>query len=328
MNIHDKTNLSIGVLCTLAMAGFAMMPRAEEKPTPLEAMITQERAFAKMAEEKSTRDAFLEFLADESLLFTPGPTPGKMYYRNRPALPLKLSWTPEFADVSAAGDLGYTSGPWEIRKTAADPPSSFGHFNTLWRLQKDGSWKVEVDMGVSHEKPATSVADVKKVDSPKDNAPAPKEPKPIADLQKELSDLDTAFSASAEKIGIAKAYEEQAADSIRLFRNDHMPAFGKAAAVKLAESSGTVAWHPALARASKSGDLGYSTGTMRIDTPGMPAPPSPSAPPAAGATPPGPPNAPSATGARPPAPATPHYYVRIWRRDKAGAWKIVLEVAS
>jgi ketosteroid isomerase-like protein len=321
MNTHDKINVSIGILATLAMAGFAITPRVEPPPTPLEAMIQQERAFAKMADEKSTRDAFLEFLADESLLFMPGPTPGKMYYRSRPALPLKLSWAPEFADVSAAGDLGYTSGPWEIRKTATDPPSSFGHFNTLWRLQKDGSWKVEVDLGIAHEKPAVSVGDVKKVDSPTDNAPAPKEPKTIPDLQKELVDLDTAFNSRAEAAGIAKAYDEAATGAIRLFRSDNLPTIGKAAAVKLAQTSGTVGWRPALARASKSGDLGYSTGTMRLDQP-TPAPtPSAVAPAPAPATP-------SATGAKLPAQSTPHYYVRIWRRDAAGRWKIVLEAVT
>jgi ketosteroid isomerase-like protein len=291
-------------------------PTSKTTQTPLSAMIDQERAFAKLADEKGTRDAFLEFLAEESLLFTPGPTPGKLYYKNRPALPMKLSWTPEFADVSAGGDLGYTSGPWEIRKTAGEPPTTFGHFNTLWRMQKDGSWKVEVDLGVQHEKPAVSVADVKTVDSPKDNAPAPKDAKPLTDWQTELVELDTKLGARAGTDGAAKVIDEVAADTIRLFRPDNLPALGKAAAVKLVEKTGRQSWKPALARMSKSGDLGYTTGTVVMGAPATPpAPPSPS-------------DGPSATGARPPAPATPHYYVRIWRRFQTGTWKIVLDVVN
>jgi ketosteroid isomerase-like protein len=305
------------ILMTLAVSG-AIALFAQDKPAqspsraPLAAMIDQERAFAKLADEKGTRDAFLEYLADESLLFTPGPTPGKLYYKNRPALPIKLSWAPEFADISAGGDLGYTSGPWEIRRNAADPPSSFGHFNTLWRLQKDGSWRVEVDLGVPHDKPPVSVADVKSVESPKDNAPAPKEAKPLTGWQNELVELDKTLATRAGEVGAAKVYEEASADAIRLFRPDNLPAIGKAAAVKLVEKTGRQIWKPALARMSTSGDLGYTTGSMVMGDPTSSA--------AA--------QAPSATGARPPAPATPHYYVRIYRRDKTGTWKIVLDVTN
>ena len=60
------------MLATLLVCS-AMALVAQDKPkAPLQAMIDQERAFAKLADEKGTRDAFLEYLADESLLFTPG----------------------------------------------------------------------------------------------------------------------------------------------------------------------------------------------------------------------------------------------------------------
>jgi ketosteroid isomerase-like protein len=302
------------ILATLVVCSAIALVAQEKAKAPLQAMIDQERAFAKLADEKGTRDAFLEYLADESLLFTPGPTPGKLYYKNRPALPMKLRWAPEFADISAAGDLGYTSGPWELSRNATEPPSSFGHFNTLWRLQQDGSFRVEVDLGVPHDKPAVPVADVKSVESPKNNAPAPKEAKPLTDWQNELVELDKTLATRAGEAGAAKVYEEAAADSIRLFRPDNMPALGKAAAVKLIEKTGRQMWKPALARMSKSGDLGYTTGSMVMGDP--PTPPTPSNQP------------PSATGARPPAPAAPHYYVRIFRRDKTGSWKIVLDVVN
>jgi ketosteroid isomerase-like protein len=261
-----------------------------DMPPALTSLIDAERAFAKMSVDKGTREAFLQNLADESLLFTPGPTPGKMYYRNRPQMPQQLRWAPEFADVSAAGDLGYTSGPWEISKTASEPATGFGHFNSIWRIQKDGSWKVEVDLGVQHEKPAVGVADVKTVDTPKDNAPPPKDKE--VKTQKEWQE-DPA-------VGVEKAFESAAAESIRLYRTDSLPAIGKAAAIKLVISSGTGKWQPTLARMSKSGDLGYSSGAIFMKKPGVPAN----------------------------APGPPSFYVRIWRRDKAGIWKIVLDVTT
>jgi ketosteroid isomerase-like protein len=319
----------------------------DETASPLASLIESERAFAKMSVEKSTREAFLAFLADESLLFAPGPVPGKMFYRRQPDRPQKLSWAPDFADVSASGDLGYTSGPWEIRpEKMTDPPTAYGHFNSIWRVQKDGSWKVEVDLGSTHEKPSTAVADVKTVQSPKDNAPAPKETKTSQEWQAELLQVDRDLAkqaGSTDTAAAVKAFESAAADGIRVYRDGHLPAVGKAAAMKLLASSGTGGWQPTLARVSKAGDLGYTSGVIKIDSVAGAKPPTPPAAPAApkppsgegaaaGArptppTPPSPPN-PSVGGATPPAASAPHYYVRIWRRDKAGVWKIVLDVAT
>jgi hypothetical protein len=73
-----------------------------------------------------------------------------------------LSWEPEFADIAAAGDLGYTTGPWEVRRTAQDSPSAFGHYVTLWRKQADGVWKAELDNGIGHQRAAKPA----KVESP------------------------------------------------------------------------------------------------------------------------------------------------------------------
>ncbi len=335
------------VVVCVGMCGVAAAI-GDETASPLASLIESERAFAKMSVEKSTREAFLAFLADESLLFAPGPVPGKMFYRRQPDRPQKLSWAPDFADVSASGDLGYTSGPWEIRpEKMTDPPTAYGHFNSIWRVQKDGSWKLEVDLGSTHEKPSMAVADVKTVQSPKDNAPAPKETKTSQEWQAELLQVDRDLAkqaGSTDPSAVVKAFESAAADGIRVYRDGHLPAVGKAAAMKLLASSGTGGWQPTLARVSKAGDLGYTSGVIKIDSPQAgakpptpPAAPTPPKPPsgegaAAGArptppTPPSPPN-PSVGGATPPAASAPHYYVRIWRRDKAGVWKIVLDVAT
>lgn len=340
-SVFASVVVCVGMCAVVAAIG-------DETASPLASLIESERAFAKMSVEKSTREAFLAFLADESLLFAPGPVPGKMFYRRQPDRPQKLSWAPDFADVAASGDLGYTSGPWEIRpEKMTDPPTAYGHFNSIWRVQKDGSWKLEVDLGSTHEKPSMAVADVKTVQSPKDNAPAPKETKTSQEWQAELLQVDRDLAkqaGSTDPSAVVKAFESAAADGIRVYRDGHLPAVGKAAAMKLLASSGTGGWQPTLARVSKAGDLGYTSGVIKIDSaeagakpPTPPAAPAAPKPPsgegaAAGArptppTPPTPPN-PSVGGATPPAASAPHYYVRIWRRDKAGVWKIVLDVAT
>jgi ketosteroid isomerase-like protein len=66
------------------------------------------------------------------------------------ALPgLKVSWHVDRADVARSGDLGYTSGAYEM--TFNDPAgktvSDKGKYVTVWKKQKDGSWKVLLDIG-------------------------------------------------------------------------------------------------------------------------------------------------------------------------------------
>jgi len=158
------------------LAGFGVVARGEMTPA-IRAIVEQERAFSAASVAKSTRDAFMEFLADDSLLFRPGPVPGKMFIRNRPAPPGKLVWAPTFADAASSEDIGYTTGPYEFRKAEmTEVPQSWGHYVSIWRKQRDGVWRVEVELGVSHEKFSTAVADVKDVATPphrRRSAPTP-----------------------------------------------------------------------------------------------------------------------------------------------------------
>ena len=62
-----------------------------------------------------------------------------------------LSWTPVGADISASGDLGYTYGTFEFRSIGKDGKTTVEHgkYTSIWKKQKDGSWKVVLDMGNS-----------------------------------------------------------------------------------------------------------------------------------------------------------------------------------
>ena len=50
-------------------------------------MVKTEQAFSKMAEEKNARDAFMEFIADDGLLFRPGAVNGKKWMQEHPVPP-------------------------------------------------------------------------------------------------------------------------------------------------------------------------------------------------------------------------------------------------
>ncbi len=59
-----------------------------------------------------------------------------------------ISWKTLYAEVGAAGDLGFTSGTYEASYNGPDgkPVLEKGKYLCTWRKQKDGSWKATHDM--------------------------------------------------------------------------------------------------------------------------------------------------------------------------------------
>jgi len=67
----------------------------------------------------------------------------------------RLTWTPVGADISASGDLGYTYGNYEFHSKDKEgkPIAEHGKYTSIWKLQKDGNWKVVLDMGNATPEP-------------------------------------------------------------------------------------------------------------------------------------------------------------------------------
>jgi ketosteroid isomerase-like protein len=62
---------------------------------------------------------------------------------------LKLTWIPLRAEVSASGDLGWTTGSYELTRfdEKGAPHVRRGKYVTIWHRQADGSWKAVLDGG-------------------------------------------------------------------------------------------------------------------------------------------------------------------------------------
>jgi hypothetical protein len=89
---------------------------SQEKKSALDAIVEAERAFARTSVEKGIRDSFIEFFAEDGINFQPHPTKTREAYAKQPVndLSYTLNWHPVSADVSQAGDLGYTTGPYTL----------------------------------------------------------------------------------------------------------------------------------------------------------------------------------------------------------------------
>ena len=126
----------IAGLTLLLLLASITSAQTSQSNSPLKEMVETEQAFSKAAETGATREAFLAFIADDGLLFRPSAVNGKKWMNEHPVPPSDkrplLAWQPVFAKMALAGDLGFTTGPWEFKADVNDPtPSGYGHFVTL-----------------------------------------------------------------------------------------------------------------------------------------------------------------------------------------------------
>lgn len=113
-------------------------------------IIETERDFARMADEEGIEKAFLSYAADDAVLMRNNNLVlGKESIRERfqtpgsPSGSVTLSWEPDFVDVSACGDLGYTYGKYTatITDSLGNIQLDSGIFHTVWKRQPDGFWR-------------------------------------------------------------------------------------------------------------------------------------------------------------------------------------------
>jgi ketosteroid isomerase-like protein len=292
----------LALLLSVSFLAAPVLAQNKNQVNDLESMVEAEHAFSRMSEAKGIREAFAEFIAEDGILFRPTAVFGKKWMQEHP-LPSSttrslLSWQPIFAAVSLAGDLGYTTGPWEFKKDIKDAkPIAFGNFMTVWKRQDGGAWKFALDLGISNPEPKTTTP----MWEPDNIQPGTGSFKRI-DLEAAriaLLNVDRDFSRASADQGAREAFLLYAAKDVRLFRNDHFPFVGRTAA---ADASAPITaewtWKPSFASVSLSGDLGYSYGVYELREKS-----------GAGSV--------SERG----------NYARVWKKVN-GAWKLVIDVAD
>ncbi len=108
-----------------------------------------EKDFEKMATEKGIAEAFW-FFADsnavikrknDSLIY--GKENIRNFYSAGYFKTATVKWSPDFIDVAKNGDMGYTFGKftWESKDSSGKTSLFKGIFHTVWKRQKDGTWK-------------------------------------------------------------------------------------------------------------------------------------------------------------------------------------------
>ena len=274
----------------------------ESEPLPdseaaLASLVATERAFSQASVEHGQRTAFLGYLAEGSIIFSPTPTDARALYTERPEAPTTLVWHPAFADIAATGDLGYTTGPWTFSDSTG-AAIAYGHYVTVWRVQPDSTWRVEIDAGVSHpshERPAPE-----HVATPGDSSWIRARRKLYQEAARvSMLKADRDLAQASLEGGSAAAFSAVLADSVRFYRDGVFPGIGKAAMVDmLRQQSGVLSWVPINAAISRAGDLGYTYGLTTFKA------------------------APQDTS------TTSNSYLRIWKAQPDSTWLLVVDLVA
>lgn len=147
----DRRTLLTGVAAGAIAAVARVSGHSDQAGRPLKDTVADaERAFA---DSMARRDlaAFTSFISQEAIFF--GGPDGNTPTRGRTAIVEQwkrffegptppFSWAPDTSEVVDSGTLAATSGPV---KDAKGQPS--GRFNSVWRLESDGKWRVVFDKG-------------------------------------------------------------------------------------------------------------------------------------------------------------------------------------
>lgn len=140
---------------------FAQDPKQKEE---LQKITQTERAFAQASIDKGTKNAFLEYLSKESIIFDKSmPVNGLEYWQN---LDFKgvITWKPVTVEIAGSSDLAYTVGNYQLHNTTVEEkPNAFGSFVTVWKKQSDNSWKVAIDMKVPHDEVVSNNTNITEV---------------------------------------------------------------------------------------------------------------------------------------------------------------------
>ena len=247
------------LLCFFALTILLNSVGAQDFSSELQSMVDAENAFAKYSKEKNTRDAFLIYLTDSTVLFDKnGPIKGKKSWTDRSPNSSLLFWRPVLVGISKSGDLGFSTGPWEWSPTKeAAKPEAHGYFASIWQKFPDG-WKLALDLGVLMPGPEANTAALHS-SNPKGVSRKSSAKKGVKDV---ILDIDKNYNHKLNAGGLAFIKEDFSKDGL-ILRTGSFPRYypfsDRSASehkFKFSALGGAVA---------SSNDLGYTFGRVRLE---------------------------------------------------------------
>lgn len=276
--------VAVGVLVGISLSEQGL---AQRLSGPVQQLVDAEMAFAKTSKEKSTKEAFLQNLAEDAVVFANGEALNAIdVWEKRPQSSSMVFWWPVFADISLEEDMGYTTGPYEMSRDKESEPSAYGYYSTVWKKNSNGVWKVAIDLGIYFEKPEEDNHALRTVR--KSN----KGRKPLPSTKEGLTFVEQSYTQWLNETGNS-FLPEYFSKECRIHRTGVWP-YTSWKVIENIQEERQFYFEPLNADISKSGDLGYTYGKVKIE---------------------------SKDGNMERA-----NYLRVWKREEGMNWKIVLDV--
>lgn len=331
----SAVTLLIATLCAPALLAAPAPRTTPAEPGALETLVKAERSFASLSLTSGMKQSFLANLCEDGITFRPGPVNGRESWLARSNPHGVLRWAPAFAEASADGDIGYTTGPWDFGPDSVGaPPFAFGHFVSVWKRGPEGEWCVALDIGISHERVNPGVDSVEFRAGPKHaQSDAPKQrtgrvrfgfglfggggsglgvgvgtgdrwgtldeqERALAHETNQMLTAERALAFDVRRMGVGRAYPKHAAADLRCYQEGALPTTGITPAITAREARPREIELRLYGRGlSTSLDLGYTYGLIELRPRGA-AQPDTSA------------------------------YMHVWRRTAEGGWELALDIES
>lgn len=276
-----KILLVLLVVCTAVFAG------EDFRMKQLERLAWWELTFAKAADTAGTKTAFIEFFAEDGIIFRPEPVNARKWFGKQSDITAKLRWQPAFVEISLEGDMGLSTGPWSLAPDPDQAPQAFGQFITIWGRQPDGSMKALIDTGTVNL--PTGRAEPLRTGT---GTHPPAQPVTPDQARSQLLELDRKLSRDSINKSFLDALGPYLSQDSRLIRAGIQPIMGRKSGLEqLKRDGGLYSWEPIDGATSKSGDFGYTYGRWRLQGTG------------------------AGTG----------HYLRVWTRNSDGQWQLALD---
>lgn len=232
----------------------------------LRSLAQADQEFAASALENGARYAYLFHLAQDAVGFEPGPV--QLYERWQERVPPKaaLTLSATRAEINAAGDLGWTVGPWwqQSRPTGT---KVFGDFVTLWKYLPGDGWRIAAQAGTIHEAPreAPPALRISQLSKHEGHAAAAD----AATAGKAVDQCDDGYAAAILGHGFGAAATTVGADNLVTLVLGQQTAYTRKSAAELRAPFATPgAQQRAFTGTGASPDLGYTYGTIEFAAPG------------------------------------------------------------
>lgn len=289
---HHLIAITFGALaCGPTISSGQSMPASG---SGVRSLFDREVEFSKSCAAIGQHQTTYESLAENGILFRPGPKAAKAVLEKQEPGSIVLKTYPLFVDVSASEDFGYVHGVYEFQtnKPLTDP-IDYGFFCTVWEKNESKQWKVVIAQAISTgvERPGNISLDFT---FPEGSDKPRAYPKNVSkeEIAKQLTSLEKVFSDNWQKAPSSSLFTKLLADSGKIYRNGEMPTSDVDAVKRWAENSDVHSWKSINAGVANSGDMAFTYGSFKMKSRG------------------------EGLG----------HYLRVWKKQTDSSWKIVADV--